>query len=206
MPTGYTATLCEKEQPFSEFVMGCARAMGACVMMRDDPFDAPIPERFEPSDYHTKKVAEAEQALASLDASSDDELSAEAAAYYHRRVRELRDRISKNIKTTYRLNLMLAEVEGWLPPTPDHIGLKDFMRQQLRSTIDFDGNSEWEEKELSSLRPMTAREWRQKESDRLLKEIEYHTKGHADEVERTEARNAWIKALRESLQQPAKGA
>ena len=63
MPTGYTAKLMENGQSFQEFVMFCARAMGVCVMMRDDSLDKPIPEKFEPSDYELKEMAKARTEL-----------------------------------------------------------------------------------------------------------------------------------------------
>ena len=61
MPTGYTATLMEKGQTFQEFIMGCARAFGALIEMRDSPNDAPIPDKFEPSDYHAKRLIESRE-------------------------------------------------------------------------------------------------------------------------------------------------
>ena len=59
MPTGYTAKLMEQGQTFPEFIMSCARAFGALIMMRDDPANAPIPEKFEPSDYHVRALKKA---------------------------------------------------------------------------------------------------------------------------------------------------
>jgi len=73
MPTGYTATLMEKNQTFPEFIMGCARAFGALIMMRDDPNDATIPDKFEPSDYHAKGIIKAREKLAKLKAMTDGE-------------------------------------------------------------------------------------------------------------------------------------
>ncbi len=52
MPTGYTH-LIEEGCNLEEFVWACARAFGACVMMRDDSVDKPVPEKFEPSDSVT---------------------------------------------------------------------------------------------------------------------------------------------------------
>ena len=68
MPTGYTAELMEKGEPFNRFVMRCARAFGALIDLRDAQMDAPIPEKFEPSDYHVKALAKALAELERLDA------------------------------------------------------------------------------------------------------------------------------------------
>jgi hypothetical protein len=43
MPTGYTAAIGEGIE-FDKFVMQCARAMGACVMMRDEPIGPKLRE------------------------------------------------------------------------------------------------------------------------------------------------------------------
>ena len=59
MPTGYTATLVEHGQTFPEFAMQCAKAFGACITLRDEPFDAPIPTKFKASTWHTKQQAKA---------------------------------------------------------------------------------------------------------------------------------------------------
>lgn len=66
MPTGYTADL-TLDTPFERFAMRCARAMGACVMMRDDPMDAPIPDKWEPDDYYRKRLEDAKAKLAAAE-------------------------------------------------------------------------------------------------------------------------------------------
>ena len=60
MPTGYT-DLINNGCTFNEFVMGCARAFGATIDMRDEPLGAEIPEKFELSDYHSAKIDEAKR-------------------------------------------------------------------------------------------------------------------------------------------------
>lgn len=65
MPTGYTANV-HDGITFEQFVWQCARGMGALVTMRDEPTGAPIPERFEPSDYNAKRLQEAKDELVRL--------------------------------------------------------------------------------------------------------------------------------------------
>ena len=85
MPSAYTAAVSDGID-FKTFVLRCARAMGACVSMRDDPLDVPIPERFEPSDYHVRKTLEAEAQLETLRAMSPAEAETAAAAEYAEKV------------------------------------------------------------------------------------------------------------------------
>lgn len=199
MPTGYTAKLCQQDVAFNDFVMTCARAMGACVMMREEPFDAPIPERFEPSDYHAKKLAEAEVELERVSGLSDAECEVEAAAEYASEKERLEAYVAKAIEAGTRLRAMQKQVRNWTPPTPDHIGLKDFMREQLASTLQFDGDPKYARESLAKLRRKTPNEWRLEKIAKAQKDIDYHHAEHLDEVKRTEARNDWLKALRESL-------
>lgn len=51
MPTGYTEIIERKpDLTLREFVLRCARAMGACVMQRDEGLDSP--PRIDPPDTH----------------------------------------------------------------------------------------------------------------------------------------------------------
>ena len=83
MPSGYTAAI-KDGITFSDFAMNCARAFGALISMRDEPLDAPIPERVEPTDYHAEKIKKAEERLSALIAMTAKELDAEAAEYWER--------------------------------------------------------------------------------------------------------------------------
>lgn len=77
MPTGYTASVQDgKITEFRDFAMQCARAFGATITMRDDPSDAPIPEAFEPENYNAKRLIEAQEEIARLNAMTDDEKAA----------------------------------------------------------------------------------------------------------------------------------
>ena len=77
MPTGYTARVKDGTvTEFKDFAMGCARAMGACISMREAAHDAEIPEQFEPSPYHTEQLAKAKADLAAFEAMTEAEKQA----------------------------------------------------------------------------------------------------------------------------------
>lgn len=83
MPTGYTADI-KDGIDFKTYAMNCARAFGACVMLRDEPGGGErIPDAFEPSDlfvrYHLKAVEKARVELAALDAMTPAECERAAA-------------------------------------------------------------------------------------------------------------------------------
>lgn len=197
MPTGYTAKIAEGIT-FNEFVMICARGMGALIMMRDESFDAPIPERFEPSDYHATKQVAAELELNRLRNMSLD--MAEEAA--HTEFMEESERhtktIQKNDDLRQKYEAMLAQVLAWHPPTSDHEGMKKFMVEQITGSIDFDCDNKYYRD--NAPKRINGTEWLTKKIASARHNIDYHRKEHEKEIERTENRNVWLKALRDSLE------
>ncbi len=195
MPTGYTHNVQDGTlTDFSAFVMQCARGMGACIMMRDDPMDAPIPEAFEPSSYYKESLDKAIADWNELKSRTDDELRVmwhkahvDALAYHAKST-------ASNHKERSRYEAMLANVEAWQPPSDDHEGLKKFMREQLTESIWFDCHV----REAAPVQ-IPFEQWKQARFDADRRSIEYLRKSWDDEVERTNSRNLWLKQLRESL-------
>lgn len=139
MPTGYTSDLYDgKDVSFETFALKCSRAMGAAIHQRDDSGDAEISLR-EVSDYYLERIQKAKADLSrALERSYDewDKMQDEEI----RSAEEYRKNYIKDQRTRMRLyEKMLDEVIAWVPPTDKHQGLKDFMIQQLESSIDFDG-------------------------------------------------------------------
>lgn len=196
MPTGYTSTI-EKGISFKEFIMKCAKGMGTCITMRDDPMDKPIPDKFKPSTWHKERIQEAREGLEALDKLSPVKLENKAKQEYMEKDKEKRKRIDEKNDLRIKYKTMLIQVRDWQPPTSDHQGLKDFMIEQINSSINFDCNSSYDMKEKITL--LTGQQWLEKEKARLLRDLTYHVKEDTEEQERTAGRNAWIKALRESL-------
>lgn len=198
MPTGYTAAIGEGAT-FKDFILGCARNFGACIEMRDEPADAPIPDSFPPSDYHTRKLDEANALLAKLKAMPCNECEREAVAEYKREVQYHNDAIAKEDDLRVKYVAMLNQVDAWQPPSPDHVGLKDFMSKQIADSIDFDCNTGYHKKELKKLSLMSGSEWRQSAIDKALLDISYHSKAQQEENERAASRTKWIRQLRDSI-------
>ena len=196
MPTGYTAKV-QDGATFEEFVWGCARAFGALIEMRDDAMDTPIPEQFEPSSYNTKRLAETKAELTRVLAMSDTDCATEAKAEYDKARQYKIEADAKDTQTAERYNAMIARVDDWEPPTPEHVELKRFMLQQLNESVRFDCGYERKEP-----KPFTAQEWRTQKLEQLRRDVVYHQKEHEAELERTASRNKWIADLRESVKMP----
>lgn len=194
MATGYTHDVADgKIKDFRTFALRCARAFGALIEMRDDPMDAPIPAEFKATDYHQKAIAEAVEKQKVLVAMTETE----RRAAYSREMEESWTRYSETkaeyLKTERRYREMLRKVQAWNPPSPEHKGLKDFMVEQLESSIKWDCGS------VPKPEQPTLDQWWADKVARAARDIGYHRKEHAEEVERVKGRNLWVKQLNDSL-------
>lgn len=203
MPTGYTAGLTEKETSFEEFALRCARAFGACATLREEPFDNPIPDKFEVYDYHLKKIAEAKQAIEDFESKTPLELQ----TIINQRNEEIRERRQnrreKSEKIYAAYSKMLTQAKNWQPPTPDHQGLQKFMVEQLETSM----SDALTEEQIIQYNPFVEGEgFRERELKSLFKNLQYHEQEHQKEIDRTNMRNQWVSALRKSLKEVHKRA
>lgn len=196
MPTGYTAELMEKGQSFETFVMGCARAFGACIMMRDNPSDTPIPDEFKPSEYHRnsldKHIAEASR----LEAMTNQERIRYGTEKRDAAIKRYREYLQKYDDENARLLEMKAKVLNWPPPSSDHAELKKFMLQQIE--VSMNKGDYWKE-EIAKMEVAAPYEIYAAAAEDEYRGIEYARNEHREELKRTASRNNWIRLLRESL-------
>jgi len=193
MPTGYTAGI-EKGMTFQEYALGCARAFGALVEMRDDPPDKPIPEKFEPSTYHIECLDRARTRLKFVESLTFKQAEAEAKLEYQDALASHTRYATAKNEQRKRYEIMLTEVRAYIPPSPDHVEYKQFMESQLVESIRFDCGFD-----APAPRKKSAEEWLRDEQAKALKDITYHTEEHKKEQERVDSRNRWVAQLRESL-------
>lgn len=199
MPTGYTEIIDEKLEActFEEFVWRCARGMGAFIMMRDEPMNAPIPERFEPETFYRDAVEKHRRRILELESMTDEQAAAAALV-------EREEEVARNAKWRADATATRGQywrirdlVAAWQPPTQEHAGLKTFMLEQLATGAP---NSEWVPEAPPNL---ALGEWRRLRLERARKDLEFAEAEWQKSVERTESRNRWIAALRASVPPPA---
>ena len=194
MPTGYTAKI--KDMTFQDFALGCSKAFGALISTRDDDADTPIPDKFEPSDYHLKAIDEAKKNLTYYEELRPKEIVDLSKAAWCKaeesRLESLND--SKTLRAHFEA--MIVEAESWAPPTEDHNGLKKFMLDQLKNSMKFDCSEEYYADPIKRFDPV---EWVNKKREKAKRDIEYHTENYAEEVARCNDRSAWVQSLRNSL-------
>lgn len=190
MATGYTWPVRNGEVTFEEFVLDCAR--GFAWWMRDSDSktltDPPIQNTY-------KKFLEQEKTkLARLEALSAEEIMAEHEEEYWN-VRESNQRITTDdIQTKHRYLEMLKKVEAWEPPSEIHEGLKNFMIEQLKSSIEFDCDSTFQYK--INPRPF---EWHEERIARARKMVDSYAEKAEEEAQRNIDNQRWTDQLRESL-------
>lgn len=199
MPTGYTADVQSgKVTEFRDFAMQCARAFGACITMRDDPSDAPIPEKFEPAPYYANALKEAEAELERLRVMTIDQQDVAAREHNDLELASWRSREDERVLQRHRYEVMLEKAKAWTAPTEDHVKFREFMISQLSESIEWDcGRSS------PQPTPLKRSEWYSKAiADAMLRVARYEEEVEK-EIERANDRTAWVKALRDSLLESA---
>ena len=192
MPTGYTSQIGDG-QTFKDFVWTCARAFGALATMRDDPMDAKIPDAFPHSDHHNKGLATARARLAELQRVEPVDSVRMAFDDYQKQWVEWKRRATESDKLRAQYAAMIQRVEAWAPPSTDHEGLRKFMIEQLRQSMVFDCY------DVKEPQGQSGDSWLKEEIRKAEWSIDYHQKEGEKKEERTEARNTWLRLLRESV-------
>ena len=194
MPTGYTAAI-KDGITFQQYAMTCARAFGALIEMRDDPMDAPIPDEFKSSDYHSKALATAKDKLASLKVLTKEAARIEADREFQESLNSYNRRLREKADLRSKYQSMLAEVEAWQAPTPDHAAYKAFMAEQITQSIEWDCSTKYD----TPPECKSTDGWLSIAIAEAERSIAYHTDEHAKEVARAASRSAWVQALKKSL-------
>lgn len=195
MPTGYTATLVEKGQDFRSFVLTCARGMGACIMQRDDPLDEP-PKHATESDYYTKAIAKAKADLALFQAMNPDQQIEYGTQARQEAIKHGYEWLAKEQAQNARLDEMAEQVRAWEPPTDDHVGLKDFMLEQIKISRQDTG---YIERSIKEAEAKSAQTFFVEALSKAVRDVAYYTVELQKEAERNKGRNDWIDRLYESL-------
>jgi hypothetical protein len=193
MPTGYTAKLVSEGQTFNEFVLTCARAFGACVMMRDNnPDELPTPDAVatDYSHYESRLSALYSQLKSLLKMTK-----AEQQVYGETKLKEERERHeqreARRLLENSRIEEMVGFVNLWIPPTQEHQQLKEFMLQQLEVSQTFNY--------ALPLELMSPEEYYRNAVSETRENIRDAQESLTKERERSAARVRWVRELYSSL-------
>jgi hypothetical protein len=198
MATGYTAAI-KNGISFQEFALSCARAFGACIDMRDDPMDKPIPDKLEPDSYHNDRLKQVKKEISETKSMTIKQATVEAKKLYTDLLKQREESIKeiKDLKIKYED--MLTKVNAYKVPSSEHTRFKEFMIEQIKDSIKYDCNLEYYEKEKANLKVLSGKQYKENKLKQLKWDLDYHTKENEEEIKRNNERNDWIKKLKESL-------
>lgn len=199
MPTGITSNLyAGKPETFENFMLKCARQMGALMHMRDDSYDAPIRHR-EPSDYHAKALVKAKEELAKWESMTVAQAILRLEENQKEDIERYQREIQKRKEMLERYNDMLLKVEAWQPPTPEHEGLKQLAIDQLKQSISHDCDVSYYERSVKEKQDIDAYKYLADMVNAARESVAYHTAKAATENSHVDEANKWIDDLLNSI-------
>ena len=196
MPTGYTAGVVDGEvTSLRVFALTCARAFGALVEFRDDPTDKIITEIPKPT-YHAEQLTAARAEFKTFTSQTKKQKLAWAQAAIAERQKGARAYAEKDKLENQRLDAMIDKVEAWPVPTRGHVEYKNFMLQQLRTSLN---DLRYCTESVKNADAAVAEDVIREQVAQLKRNIAYHSDAAKQELARWKERVAWIKAITSTL-------
>lgn len=189
MPTGYTAALYDgKDVSFPDFVMKCARLVGANL--------DPKGYRANPTVRDDERAAtSAEAQIARIEAWDDVKANQQAQLAYDRAQREYRRAMAEMTARRERYEAMLFRAKTWTPPTVEHQALKVFMTRELEEAIKHDCNTD----SITAPQRLTGAAYKQQRLLAARSEASYCTNRTETDMERIKRTRDWFDTLHRSL-------
>ena len=204
MPTGYTAGILDgKVNTFEEFATVCTRAFGATIHMRDNPMDSPYEPR-TPSDYHTNSIQSKRERLEEIESMSDEKIVEDFNARLKVDLEYHQTKLEADKRNLEKLNSMLESAKSWVPPTEDHQSFRDFMIEQIESTIKVDGDPSYHGDKIIEIEKqmeegVNPKEYREETIQEIKRQISYYETEYQKELVRCKNSNEWMEKFFESI-------
>jgi len=190
MATAYTHSLCEGAVSFERFVLHCANAF---TRYEEDEGKESY------ASFQEKELRKAKNELARLKSLSDRAWEREAKKQFEKAKAKYQKVVLAQEALRTRLLDMKKKVETWKPPTGEHVELKIFMIDQLKGTIEIDGDPPKPFKEHYLYSSGRWKEFKRKKLADARSELAYHSKSYKEESSKEAKVDRWMKALRKSL-------
>ena len=200
MPTGYTASIEDgKITNAKDFLMLCIRAFGVCIEMRDDSFDKPIPEKFEPSDYYSKSAERIQKEINELLNISDEELEIKMLQDRKESIDNYNKTIKDNLAKKKSYQSILSQIDNW-HPLEEYLPIKEFAINQIVMSMKQLDTSYYERAitELKSTN-ISVKEHRAMLLNSLGESLSYAAKQLQHEIKNAEEKTRFLSGFRESI-------
>ena len=204
MPTGYTAGILDGNvNTFEEFATVCTRAFGATIHMRDNPMDSPYEPR-TPSDYHTNSIQSKRERLEEIESMSDEKIVEDFNTQLGEDLKYHQTKMEEDKRNLEKLNSMLESAKSWVPPTEDHQPFRNFMIEQVESTIKVDGDPSYHVNKMVGIKKqmeegINPKEYREETIQEIKSQISYHETEYQKELVRCKDSNDWMDKFFESI-------
>jgi len=195
MPTGYTAGILDgKINTFEEFAKTCIRAFGASIHMRDDSLNTEYtPIKYDES--YDQTIAELKEELMIFNSLTDDEIIQNHVEKILIRIKDATYNMIKNKNIKLKLESLLNEVNEYIPPTVDHVNFKNFMIEQLKTTIEHDC-SNYDENRLHdcyvSLNDIDVEKIKFEKVSELNRQIGFYNELRNKNIAQVDKSNKWV--------------
>ena len=193
MPTKYTEKLMKSDQTFQEFILECAKKF---IIIQDNSYNTPIPDKFEPSKYTIKKLIKLNKKL-----EKNKSIKIEKIINFNKKAKSEKinyyiKKYEKALNENNRLRKMEIQVYKWIPPTKKHQKLRAFMLQQInisKNDTDFLHTLIILEKIKSETSYYT------EAIEKILNDIKYYTTKKEKEIIKAKECTEWVQELKSSI-------
>ena len=198
MRTYYTGKLMDENLSVKDFIDICSYQFGAFIHLRDsDEAERKANRMPTVSEHHRSRMMEKSNELKEFMEITEDckkirfeEWKQKKAEYYINSLRKEKEEYDK-LKSAYdKIN------DTKFPEKLEE--LKRFCLEQLENTAKYRDCGYYTE-QIAKIKKTDFEDWRTDTINELKREIDYHFKEHAEEVERVKERVAWINELDEFL-------
>ena len=200
MPTGYTAYIEDGTiTTAKDFIMLCTRAFGALIDMRDEPLSVPIPKQIEANTkFDERMVQYYKNELAKYESLTPEQIHELNRFDYEKRVASRKKSLEEKINIKKRYEQILSDVESWIPPTSDHVELKNFVINQITMSIPTDEEISYLAKEEVAT---SDDKWVAMKISTCKEGIDSFENHIKVTIENAKKRNDWLNAVRDSFKE-----
>lgn len=208
MPTGYTYFIENGDiSTGAEFLKKCIRNFGCCIDQRDDPLTVPLKTDIHTNSYYKNCYEDAVNRRENFSIRTYDEIRDDIINAKQKELLSKKSYLSHQELLRDRYLKVRNEVEAWIPPTPDHEGIKQFALDQIDMCIPT-------EKDINELREQVhdldkncnseivesdIEKYIIEETKYLERDIEYYKRKMIEDEERAAKRTKFIKDFLSSL-------
>lgn len=136
MATGYTYFIENGDiSTGAEFLKKCIRNFGCCIDQREDPLSSPLITEVKPSSYYKEQYENTVKKYDEFKSKTNDEIREMMRDQRDKVLSDTERYLSKQKLLRNKYLIVREDVENWVPPTPDHEGIKRFALEQIGMSI-----------------------------------------------------------------------